>query len=472
VGQLTQLTAVPTVSNPLRELPGASPESLNVNVTIENVAPCRKLLKVDVDAKTVQDAFESVTNELQREVKLPGFRPGKVPKEIITKNFAKDVEVHVRRRIINDSYKKAIAEQKLHPVGAPEIKEGTLDKTQNFTFDATVDTAPDFELPEYKGLVVKKEARTVSDADMDRALDVLRQRVASYNDVDRPAHEGDIVVVNYTGTSEGRPLTDVAPTARGLTHQENFWMEIKPGHFVPGFTEQLVGASKGDKRTVKVTFPQEFVAPQLSGKEGTYEVEVVQVKEKTLPQLDDEFAKRWGAESFDKLRDGVRKDLEAEIETKTRRSIRSQLIEALSARVQCELPESLVRGETRNTVYNIVAENTQRGVSKEAIDEKKDEIFSYATNTAKEKLKVAFLLGRIAEKEKIQVSKEELMQRILAIAQEREVKPDKLVKDLQKNDGFGAIHEQILLAKVVDFLEQNARIEEVQPSENPPQPET
>jgi trigger factor len=245
-------------------------------------------------------------------------------------------------------------------------------------------------------------------------------------------------------------------------------MEIKAGHFVPGFTEQLVGASKGDKRTVTVIFPQEFVAPQLSGKEGVYEVEIVQVKEKVLPELNDEFAKQWNAESFEKLRAGVRQDLEAEAEVKIRRDVRSQLIESVSNRVQCELPDTLVQGETRSTVYNIVAENTQRGVSKEAIDEKKDEIYSYAASTAREKLKVAFLLGRIAEKEGIKITREELMARIIAMANEREMKPEKLLKDLQKSDGFGPIHEQILLAKVVDFLERNAAIEEVQPP--PPQP--
>jgi trigger factor len=434
-----------------------------VNVIVENVAPCRKLLKVDVDAQAVKEAFESVTTDLQRSVKLPGFRPGKVPKDIITKNFSKDLEAEVRRRIVNDAYKKAVADHKLHPVSSPDVKEGNLHREQNFTFDITIDTAPDFELPEYKGLPVKKEIRSVTDADMERALTVLRERVAQYNDVDRAAREGDIVVVSYTGTSEGRPLTDFAPTARGLTQQQNFWMEIKPGHFVPGFTEQLVGASKGEKRTVTVTFPPDFVAPQLSGKEGVYEVEIVQVKEKVLPELNNDFAKQWGAEGIDKLREGVRKDLENEIESNTRRSIRSQLIQGLSERVQCELPESLVQGETRSAIYNIVAENTQRGVSKEVIDQKKDEIYSYATNTAKEKLKVAFLLGRVAEKESIQVTREELMARIVQIAQEREMKPEKLIKDLQKSNGFGGIHEQLLLSKAVDFLEKHASVEEVQP---------
>jgi trigger factor len=140
------------------------------------------------------------------------------------------------------------------------------------------------------------------------------------------------------------------------------------------------------------------------------------------------------------------------------------VVEGLSKRVQCELPESLVQGETRNTIYDIVLENQQRGVTKESMDEKKDQIFQYASNTAKEKLKVAFLLGRVAEKENIRVTQEEVANRVLQIAHERQMKPEKLVKELQKSNGFGQIHEQILLNKVVDFLEQNAAIEEVQPS--------
>ena len=437
-----------------------------MNVTIENLAACRKLLKVDVEASAVGEAYETVTTQMQREVKLPGFRPGKVPRNIIEKNFSRELENEVRRKIINDSYRKALADHKIHVVGSPEIKEGNFAPSQNFTFDITVETAPEFDLPEYKGLPAKKEARPVSDQDVDRAFDILRQRGATYNDVERPAQEGDIVVVNYSGTSEDRPLTDFAPTARGLTHQENFWMEIKPDSFIPGFTEQLAGANKGEKRTVNIEFPADFVSEALSGKKAVYQVEIVQVEEKVLPELTDEFAKQWGAESLEQLRESIRKDLENELVVKTRRSIRSQLVENLSQRVQCELPESLVAGETRNVIYDIVSENQQRGIAKEAIDEKKQEIFEYASASAKEKLKVAFLLGRIAEKEKVTVSREELLARIYQIAQERQVKPDKLIKDLQKSNGISQIHEQILMGKVVDLLEQNAQIEEV-----PPQPE-
>ena len=440
-----------------------------MNVNIENVAPCRKALRVDVDAKTVDDTFKQVTSAFQREVKLPGFRPGKAPLHVIEKNFAKDLENEARRRLVNDSYSRALKDHKVHALGNPDVEVVQFARGQEFQAKFTVDTAPEFEIPEYKGLPAKKEKRSVTDTDVENALNVLRERAADYKDVERPAQDGDFVVVNYTGTSEGKPLIELAPTARGLTHQENFWMEIKPGHFIPGFTEQLVGAAKGEKRTVHVDFPADFVAPQLAGKKGEYQVEIVQVKEKALPALDEEFAKRWGAESVQALKDGVRKDLEGELEANQRKSIRTQIVEALSNRVQCELPQSLIEGETRQVIYDIVLENQRRGISKEQIDEKKDEIYNYATSNARERLKTSFLLARIAEKEEIKVTQQEIANRVLYMAQQQQVKPEALVKDLKKNNGLNQIHEQILLSKVVDFLEQNAAIEEVEPAPAAPE---
>src|SRR5207237_214628 len=162
-----------------------------------------------------------------------------------------------------------------------------------------------------------------------------------------------------------KPLTDYSPTARGLTQQTNYWIEIKPGSFIPGFSEQLVGAAKGEKRTVNVDFPVNFVAEQLSGKKGVYEVDVVQVKEKGLPELTDEFAKSYNAENLEKMKEGVRNDLQRELDMKINRSIRTQLVDALGARVQCELPESMLTGETQNVIQDIVTDNTRKGITRE-----------------------------------------------------------------------------------------------------------
>src|SRR6185295_1976425 len=140
------------------------------------------------------------------------------------------------------------------------------------------------------------------------------------------AQTGDVVVVNYTATTDGKPLTELAPTAKGLTEQKNFWVEMKADSFIPGFTEQLQGTKAGDKRTITVDFPADFVAKELSGKKGVYETEVVEVKERTLPAMDDELAKSFEAESLEKLKEGVRRDLENELKYKLQRDTRAQIV--------------------------------------------------------------------------------------------------------------------------------------------------
>src|SRR5262249_20775263 len=156
---------------------------------------------------------------------------------------------------------------------------------------------PEFELPEYKGLPVTREMASVTEADVERAFNVLREQRITYKDVARPAQADDIVVVNYSGTTDGKPLVEIAPTARGLTQQKGFWLQIQAGCFIPCFTEQLMGTAGGDKRTVTVDFPPDFVAPALSGKKGVYEVEILQVKERVLPEPNDDFARAYGAEN-------------------------------------------------------------------------------------------------------------------------------------------------------------------------------
>ena len=437
-----------------------------MNVTVENLAPCKKLVRVEVDAPAVDAAFEEITREFMKQARLPGFRPGKSPRHLVIKAFASQIDDEVRRKLISEAYRDAVKEQKLNVVGAPDIEEIQFSKGQPLQFAATLETAPEFELPEYKGIAVKREMAAVTGEDVERALNVLQEQRAGYNDVDRAVQTGDFVVVNYTGTCDGKPITETAPTARGLTEKKDFWLHVEKDSFIPGFTEQLIGAKKTEKRTVNVDFPADFVPAQLAGKKGVYEVEIVQVKEKVLPELDEEFAKSFGAESVAKLREGVTTDLQNELSHKIKRSVRDQLVRALLERVQCDLPESVVLNETRNVVYDIVRENQQRGVSREVIDQQKDQIFSVANNSAKERVKVAFILGRIAEKEGITAEKEELTQRILLLAQQYQIKPEQMIKQLRERNGFTEIHEQIISAKVLDFLELNAKVEEVLPKTN------
>ena len=436
---------------------------MSVNVTVENLAPCKKLVRVELPAAEVDSAFDAMTKDFQRQASLPGFRPGHAPREVVLKKFAEDIAAEVKKKLISDAYRKALTEQKINVIGYPDIEEIQFGRGQALQFAATIETAPEIKLPEYKGLPAKRDQLTVTDSDVEKALNLLRERATKFDTVAREAKTGDVAVVNFTGTVDGKPVTDIAPTAKGLTEQKAFWVNIDPNAFIPGFATQLAGAKAGDKLTVNVEFPADFVTPQLVGKKAVYAVEVVEIREKILPALDDAFAKSYGAEDLEKLKAGVRRDLENELNFKNNKSVRGQIVRALLDRVSFDLPETALAQETRHVVYDIVRENQQRGVSQEQIEKQKNEIYNAATASAKDRVKAAFLFGRIAEQENLKVTQEDLLQRIHQLAGMYQIKPEKFIKDLQKKNGFGEIHEQLLNEKVVDFLQQNATLEDVKP---------
>jgi len=436
-------------------------------VTVEILAPCKKLVRFEVEAKSVDETFEAVTRDYQRHAALPGFRPGKSPRDMVVKKFEKEIEEDVKRKLMSETYKSGIKEQKLSVVGYPDIEEIQFGRGQALQFAATIETAPEFTMPEYRGLPAKRDAATVTEADIERALEALRGQQGKFEKADRAVQAGDFVVVNYSGTCEGKPITELAPVARGLTEQKNFWIEVKPEAFIAGFAPQLIDAKAGEKRTVTVDFPADFVTREVAGKKGVYEVELVEVKQRILPELNDAFAQIYGAENMEKLREGVRSDLQNELNLKQKKSVRNQIVRAVLDRVTFDLPESTVQAETRNVVYDIVNENQKRGVAKEVIDQQKEGIYSAANQTARERVKAAFLFGRIAEKEGVRVLQEEVNARIVSLAQLYQMPADKFVKELEKREGMPEIYQQLLHEKVIDFLQEHARIEDVAPAEKP-----
>lgn len=435
-----------------------------MNVSVENLAPCKKLVRVEVDAKSVDEIFNTVTRDFQKQAALPGFRPGKAPRDMVVRKYDAEIKDEAKRKLIGDNYRKALDEQKLQVVGYPDIEEIQFDRGQALIFAATIETAPEFQLPEYKGLPAKVETKTVTEADVERALELLRGQHAKFETVARELKAGDVAVVNYTGTCEGKPITELAPTAKGLTEQKAFWVEMTGTSFIPGFADQLTGAKAGDKRTVNVDFPADFVTKELQGKKGVYEVEIVEAKEKVLPALDDELAKKYGAENLEKLWAGVRTDLENELKYSRSRAIRQQTVQSLLEKLNFELPESAVAAETRQVVYDLVRQNTQRGVARELIEKQKDEIYSAAASNAKERVRLAFIVQRIAEQEKIQVSQEDAMRRAQTVAMMNQIPVEQLIQDLQKRNGVNELFEQVLHEKVLELLEKNAVITEVAPA--------
>ena len=434
-----------------------------MEVTITDLSPCKKQLRIEIDAETVNAKFDAVAKDFRRHAHLPGFRPGKAPLANVMRSYGDKIGEEAKRTLMSDSYAKALKENELRPVIMPEVEELQFGHGKPFQYLATLEVTPAFEMPEYIGIEVEKERRSVNDADIAKALDTLREQRVSYADMDRPAVEDDFIVVNFTGTIDDKPITDLIKVARGLTEQKNFWLHKTQNPLIPGTVEALIGSSKGDKKTVTVTIPDDFVYEEIVGKEAKYEIEVVQVKEKSLPELDDKFAKGFGAESMDKLREGVENDLKNELEYSKKKSIRNQCVDKLLGAVNCDLPETIVNEATRAAVHNIVQQNHQRGVGKEIIEENKDKIYANAKTDAEVRVKANYILSKIAEKEGIKVTDQELSRQVAAMAAQQKIKPQKLAQQLKDNGTIYQVQEEIMNAKVIDLLEEKAKVTEIDP---------
>ena len=434
-----------------------------MEVTITDLSPCKKQLRIEIDAETVNAKFDAVAKDFRRHAHLPGFRPGKAPLANVMRSYGDKIGEEAKRTLMSDSYAKALKENELRPVIMPEVEELQFGHGKPFQYLATLEVTPAFEMPEYIGIEVEKERRSVNDADIAKALDTLREQRVSYADMDRPVVEDDFIVVNFTGTIDDKPITDLIKVARGLTEQKNFWLHKTQNPLIPGTVEALIGSSKGDKKTVTVTIPDDFVYEEIVGKEAKYEIEVVQVKEKSLPELDDKFAKGFGAESMDKLREGVENDLKNELEYSKKKSIRNQCVDKLLGAVNCDLPETIVNEATRAAVHNIVQQNHERGVGKDIIEENKDKIYANAKTDAEVRVKANYILSKIAEKEGIKVTDQELSRQVAAMAAQQKVKPQKLAQQLKENGTIYQVQEEIMNAKVIDLLEEKAKVTEIDP---------
>jgi trigger factor len=418
-------------------------------------------MRVEIEPAKVEEVFAEITRQFQREARLPGFRPGKAPKDMVSKRYETEILDEAKKKLISESYRKAVADQKLDVIGGPDIEEIEFAPGQKCTFTATLEIAPQFTLPDYKGLPARREIGSVTAEDIEKALHLLGDRQAQFQTVARELKEGDVAVVNYTGTCDGKPITETAPTARGLSEKKAFWINVDKTSFIPGFGEQLIGMKAADKRTVTVDFPADFVTPELAGKKGVYEVELVEAKEKVAPELNEAFAKSFGADSMEKLREGVRADLQNEWNHKQSRSIRNQVVQNLLGKIECDLPESLLEEETREIVYTIVNDNQQRGIPKEALDAQKDQIYASASGTAQDRIKTTFAFQRVAEKEGVRVEQTEIARRLQDMAAQYKMPVDKLVKELEKRGGLATVYSQLLNEKVVDLLVQYAKLEDV-----------
>jgi len=436
---------------------------MSVNVTVEEIATCRKTIKIQVPVEDVNAALNKVTDEFQKFATIPGFRVGKAPKGVIERKYEKEIDEELRRKLVNESYENALKEQNLHVVGHPDIKEVQVKRNEPLNLEVTVDVAPSFTLPEYKGISLNRDKTTPTDEDVTKSINAILEQHADFKDVTgRPVQMGDYIIVDYTGTIDGKPVVELAPNAGMLSENKGFWLLMGEESFVPGFCQPLVGAQIDDNKEVTVKFKDDFGQKEVAGKEAVFQVQIKGVKAKDVPAFDDQFAgKIVPDKTAAELRDIIQKDLERRNELQADSKLREEVIQELLKKTDFDLPQRLVESETRQAIMKMVSNNQQRGVPDTMIEENKGEIFETANKDAKDRLKSIFILIKIAEIEKIEVTQDEIATHVQMLSDKFGMPLQKVVEKLREHDQIKGIYEEILFGKTLDFLVLNANVQKV-----------
>jgi trigger factor len=433
-----------------------------MKVEVENKPESVSTLRIELPPEEVTKEWDAIANSYARLAKIPGYRPGKAPRRVIEAKFRKEIQDELTRKLVSKSYRDAIEQKQLRVVSLTNLEDVEFGDDKSIRFRATVVTAPEFDLPEYKNVPVQLPSTDVTDDEIDAAVERLRDQSADFVAVtERPLEMGDFVVIDFDGTVDGKPVSEIAPNASKALHGgKKFWLRMAEDNFLPNFCEKIVGLKPGETRIIAVDFPADFPVSELAGKQASYNVTVNEIKQKVLPSVDDAFAtKLVPGKNLEDLRHLIRHDLEHEKEHELERAKEAQIVKYLHEQVQFDLPPSLLRNETRRALGELVQRNRERGISDDMLKGKEKELIEGAGGLAAHRLRTNFILSRIAEREKIQVTREDLEGRIREEALRYNISVEKMRKELEQHDGLDTLAEQILLGKTLDFLKANVSIE-------------
>lgn len=434
-----------------------------MNIVVEKQPKCVATLRVEIPADTVKGQRDKIVQGYASQARISGFRPGKAPRAVIEKRFAKEISEELNGALINEAYDEALKQEQLKVLdfGVPENVTTHDDGTVSFQSKLTL--APEIALPEYKGITVTLPPAALPEEEIDKQLTALQERFADFKDIEgRTAELNDFAVIDYTSTVEGQPVEEyIGKPAGFLAGREGFWVRLDEKAFLPGFAVQLVGMNAGDTREVKVTLPEDFPVSQLVGKEVVFQTTLKELKEAILPELDNEFAAKLApGKTLDEIKDIIRENLANERKRKLDDLKVEQIVAHFNDKVDIELPEDLVNHETQNQADAMVRRGVQSGVSEEEIQSQQAEIFANATHQAVSNLRTNFILQEIARAENITVSDNELVNHLAQLAAARKVAPKKFIKDLQRQGRIQSVRNSMVIGKAIDFLAEHANVVE------------
>lgn len=430
-----------------------------MNVTVEDVGGCRKILHVDAPAEAVAPGYREVVDTYRKAAKLPGFRKGKAPADVIEKRFLEGINEDAKGALVPRIYQEAIAQEGIKPEAVIEVKDVVFEKETGISFKVTVDMAPDFKIPKYKKISVRANAVSVGDAQVEEALGQVLQQHVRFEDVSgRGIQDGDLAQLDYRGECEGKPVKEFDPESEGLGEGSDFWIPIGRQEFLPGFSEALVGKEIGETVAIDVSFPDDHSVKALAGKQAKYSATIKALREQVRPELTEEFLKQFEVDSEQALRDKIRKDLLETAEQREESRQKDEIAQYLLKKCDFKLPQAVVDRETEATTRRMVQQMARSGVTREQMREQQQPVMNAAAQQSAEKVKLSYVMARIAEAEGITAAEEEIDERIRALAGLYRTPPAQLRADLEKRDGIEEIAKTICEAKTLDLLLENAKI--------------
>jgi trigger factor len=432
------------------------PVAVKTNVT--ELPDSRVRVDVEVPTEALERELKSAAAELGREMRVPGFRSGKVPPEVVLRQVGREAVLdEAVRRGLPAWYEEALADAGIQTVGEPQVDLSDLpEKGAPLAFTIEVGVVPPAKLGEYKGIEVGRREPKVDDEEVQAELERLRESLASLETVERAAGEGDFVVMDYVGSLDGEPFE--GGEGRGQV------VELGSGRLIPGFEDQLKGASAGEERTVELAFPDDYPAEQLAGQDASFAVEVKEVKEKRLPELDDDFAVEAGG--FDSM-DELRAEIESRIAQAEERAIevefREAAVDAVVANARIEVPHELVHSKAHEMWHRTARRLAAQGMNPEQYlqmtGKTEEELVVESEPDAETALKREAVLAAIVEAEGIEVSDEEVEQALRASAppdaSEKQLK--RALKRARSQGADDALREDIAMRKAVDLVVESAK---------------
>ncbi len=424
-----------------------------MKVSVEEINPIKKKMSVEVPEEQVIKEVDSFYREVSQKAKIKGFRPGKVPRNILERHFKDYVKAEVIQKLIQESYPQALTEAKLHPVSNPLIDPGEMEGGKPFQYAATIEIKPEIKLEGYIGLKIEGKKEGVKDEEVEERLKNLQNIHAQLKTVSdpRPVQPGDFVILDYDASMDNKPLDEGKAT--------DFTVEVGSGRFIPDLEEKLVGLKTDEEKGIEVSFPEDYGYKKWAGKTLSFHVKIKEIKEKILPSLDDEFAKDLGDySSLEDLRLKLREEIEKEKKVILERQLKDQMVEQLLQANSFEVPESLVEEQTRTLVSDTKMRLATQGVDFKNLGLSEEKLQGDYREMAQKQVRTFLILEKIADQEGITVTDGEAEDRVREISERIHQKFDVVKRYYEKNGLIPEVKAGIMSEKILNFLLEKANV--------------